>query len=455
MCAYREPITLTKDRELVERYNKVVAPCNHLTYFPLVVDKYKGAIITDIDGNEFIDFLSSASSMNLGGQDPDITAAAHSQLDKAAQYSTVYTYNEPVVEYAERLVSVFPGGCPAKIAFGNMGSDANDAAIKFARAYTGRMKIISFINSYHGNTFGSSSLSSVTTRMNKSMGPFLPEMYAFPFSNCCHCIFDKDPNVCAAECLRPIDNAFSHYIDPYEVAAIIIEPIQGDGGIVAAHKLFIEGLYERCRKYGILFIVEEVQQGFGRTGKFFSIENYNIVPDGIIIGKSIGAGFTMGAFMAKTEIMDCLPAPAHAFTLGGNHIASAAGCASFDKITSPGFLDEVVKKGNYIKDKFASLKEKYNIIGEIRGWGMSIGVEIVKGSGSKEGDVIGTSKMCYRAYEKGLVMISLAGNVFRVQPPLIISYEEIDKALNIIDETMGEYVNDQIPDEVLENCKGW
>lgn len=287
------------------------------------------------------------------------------------------------------------------------------------------------------------------------MGPFLPEMYSFPFSDCAHCMFDKDRETCSAECLRPIEQAFATSLDPEEVAAVIIEPVQGDGGIIAAHPLFLEKLYKLCQDNGILFIVEEVQQGLGRTGKWFSIDNYGIVPDGIIMGKSVGAGFPLGVFMARPEIMDCLPEIAHGFTLSGNSMSCAAGAAAFDVLAEPGFFDEVNRKGRKIKDGFAKLADKYGIISDIRGWGMSIGVEIVKDLETKEPDVTGVAKMCYRAFEKGLVMISLAGNVFRVQPPLVITDEQIDRAMEIIDETMDEYKKGEISDEVLSNVAGW
>lgn len=440
---------------LIQRDEAVISKCSHLTYFPLVVEKCYGATIEDVDGNQYIDFLSSASSLNLGSSHPIVTAAIEKQLAKCTQYSAAYSYNEPMIRYAEKLVSVYPGKVNAKVCFGNCGSDANDAAVKFARAYTGRSKIITFINGYHGATYGSASLTTVTTRMRKKMGPFLPEVYSFPFSNCHHCPYGKCKECCHAECLEPLETALSTYIPADEVAAVIIEPLQGDGGIIPANPIFMNKLYQLCKGNGILFFSEEVQQAFGRTGKWFSIEHYDIVPDGIIMGKSVGGGLTLGAFMARSEIINCLDAPAHLFTLGGNSIACTAGSTAFDLLAKAGFFDEVTRKGHYIKTCFLELGKKYGIVGDVRGLGMSIGVEIVKDTTSMERDVIGTTKICYRSYEKGLIMISLAGNVLRVQPPLVITYDEIDKAITIIDEAMAEYKAGAIPDEVLNNCTGW
>lgn len=433
---------------MIKRYDAVIGPGGHLIYFPLVVERYEGAIITDIDGNEYIDFLSSASSMNLGGGHPAVMKAVRKQAEEVTQYATAYTFNAPMVEYAERLTSVYPGGVKAKLLYGHCGSDANDGAIKISRAYTGRDKIITFINGYHGGTFGASSLTTVTSRMQSGVGPMLPGIFSFPFFH-----DGMDDDHVEKNCVKQIREAFSTYLPAREIAAIIIEPIQGDGGMLPAHPIFMKMLHELCEENGILFIVEEVQQAMGRTGKWFSIENYSIVPDGIILGKSVGAGFPLSAFLGRAEIVDSLQAPAHGFTFAGNHLSCAAGLAAFDVMNEPGFFEEVIAKGEYIKEKFAELKERHRQIGDIRGIGMSIGVEIFDEDGAP--DSTGTSKICYRAYEKGLIMISLASNVLRIQPPLIITYEEIDKGLAIIDEAIAEYEAGRIPDEVLENCAGW
>lgn len=447
--------TTTKCEAAVKRHEAVIAPCNLLKYFPLVINRYDGATITDIDGNEYIDFLSSAGSMDLGGGNEKLLETAETQMRRCMQYSMVYVYNNPAIELAERLASVFPGKGPAKVCYGNCGADANDAAMKFARAYTGRPGIITFINGYHGCSYGALSMSTVTSRMKKGLGPLLPEIYHFPFSNCAHCAFGKDRDSCDAECLGQLEDALETYLPPEEMAAVIIEPIQGDGGLIPAHPLFMKKLYELCRANGILFISEEVQQGFGRCGKWFAIENYDgIEPDGVVMGKSIGGGFSLGAFMARSEIIDMLPAPAHLFTMGGNPMACAGGAASFDIIAADGFLDEVTRKGEYIKRGFEELKKKYDIIGDIRGMGLSIGVEIVE-ENSNEPDPKATSKICWRCYERGLVMIQFAGFVLRVQPPLIISYDQIDKAMKIIDRSIDDFVNGRIPDSALEKCRGW
>lgn len=440
---------LDRCNSLVERDEKVVAPCQHLSYYPLAIAKVEGSVITDLDGNKFIDFLSSASSLNIGSSNPIITKSIEEQLKKFTQYTAAYTYNEQTTEYAERLVSVYPGGVKAKICFGNCGSDANDAAVKFARAFTGRQKIIVFINGYHGNTYGSCSMTTCSTRMHAKMGPFLPEIYPFPFYG-----IDKSDEEVERDCMKAMETAFSTYLPATEVAAMVIEPVQGDGGILPAHPIFMKKLYETCKKYGILFISEEVQQGFYRTGKFFGIEHYGIVPDGIIMGKSVGATLTLGAFMARDEIMDCLPAPAHLFTLGGNSIACAAGIAQFDYFQSEAFQTHLKSNIALLEKLAADLKAKHpKLVAFTRNLGFSMGIGIQKEDGSPDTD--GVFKILFRAYEKGLVVISLAGWILRIQPPLTISPELLTRGFEIMDAAMTEYERGEISDDVLKFRAGW
>ena len=442
-----------KSTAIVERDKAVIAPCSRLAYFPLVIEKASGAVITDVDGNEYIDFLSSASSLNMGSNNPVVTDAIKAQLDRFSQFAIAYTYNERTVEYAERLTSVFPGGVKAKIAFGNCGSDGNDAAVKFARAYTGRQKIIVFINGYHGNTYGSSTMTTCSTKMHEKMGPFLPEIYAFPFFG-----NDVPDDVCEKDCVSAIETAFSTWLPANEVAAVVIEPIQGDAGILPAHPIFMKKLYALCRKHGILFISEEVQQAFYRTGKFFSIEHYDIVPDGIIMGKSIGGSLTLGAFMARDEIMDCLPAPAHLFTLGGNAAACAGGIAAFDLYRSPDFQQHLQDNINTLWAEAEALKEKNpDLVQFVRGIGMSMGIGVCRTleDGTKVPDPDATFKVLFRCYEKGLLVISLGANVLRIQPPLVITGEQLKKAFAIIDEAMADFRAGKIDDSVLSFRAGW
>lgn len=454
MAIEKRTLVQDKCRAIVERDKKVIAPCQHLSYFPLAIEKGKDAILTDADGNEYIDFLASASSLNLGSSNEKVTAALRAQLDKITQYAAPYTYNDPMVSYAERLASTFPGHKQEdiKVAFGNCGSDANDCAVKFARAYTGRTKIITFLNGYHGNTYGSSSMSTCTSRMRDKMGPFLPDMYHFPFYG----IFEEQAD---GDYLKEMQAAFNSFLNPQEVAAVVIEPVQGDGGINPAHPEFMKQLYAICKENGILFISEEVQQGFYRDGTFWGIEQYpEIIPDGIIMGKSIGGGLTLGGFMAPKEIMDCLPAPAHLFTLGGNMFSCTAGLTAFDYYQSDEFQTILKANCQAMKDHMVDLKAKHpDTVMFTRGVGMSYGIAIGKkdAQGKFQPDNTGCFKTLFRSYEYGLLVISLCGYILRIQPPLNISKECFDKAFAIIDQALTDYENGDIPDSVMANQAGW
>lgn len=433
----------------MRRDREVISPCSHLSYFPLVVARGEGALITDIDGNTFIDFLSSASSLNLGSSDPVVTAAIQKQLGEFTQYIHAYSYNESSVDYAERLVSVYPGGIKAKVCFGNCGSDANDAAVKFARAWTGRTHIITFHNGYHGSTYGSMSLTACTPRMREGMGPFLPDCHVFPFFGT-----DQPDEVVEAQCTAQMEAAFDTWLPAKEVAAVIIEPVQGDGGLLPAHPVFMKKLYQLCRDNGILFISEEVQHGFWRTGKMFAIEHYDIVPDGIIMGKSVGGGLTLGAFMGPAEMMDCLPAPAHAFTLGANAIACAAGVAAFDRYQEPAFQELMRSNIVLLEDLAARLRETHpDIVAFTRSLGLSMGIGIQRPDGTP--DLEGTFKILFRCYETGLIVISVAGNILRIQPPLNIRPDQLEEGFRIIDRAIEDFKAGRIGDEVLRYKAGW
>ena len=443
-----------KSEAWIKRDAKVIAPCQHLSYYPLTIEKVIGDTIFDQDGNQFIDFLSSASSLNLGSGFPVVKEAIQKQLELYSQYAAAYIHNAQNIEYAEKLTAIYPGGVAAKVCFGNCGSDANDAAMKFARAYTGRSKIITFINGYHGSTYGSISMSAVTTRMRGKMGPFVPDIYSFPFYG-----DEIADEICERECVKDIEQAFATYLPADEVAAIVIEPIQGDAGLIAAHQIFMNKLYALCKKNGILFIVDEVQQAFYRTGKMFAIEHYGIVPDGIVMGKSLGAGLPLGAFMAKSEIMDTLPGPAHLFTLGGHALACAAGIASLDYMQGQEFQTLLAENEKAMEHYLNHALKKFpQFVTQKNGKGMSRGLVLTKKdetSGALVPDEIGTYKVLFRAYEKGLVVISLAKNVLRIQPSLNIQPENLKRGFEIIEESIQEYLDGEISDDVLRFRNGW
>jgi 4-aminobutyrate aminotransferase len=439
----------------VERDSKVIATGSRMPYYPLVTKKGYGSIIEDSDGNEYIDFLASAGATNTGHCHPKVVKAITDQAQELIHYTPVYMYNEPMIELAEQLIKITPGKFKKKVMFGLSGSDSNDCMIKLARAYTGRTKIISFEGAYHGCTFGSISISALSLNMRRKIGPLVPDIFHISYPDCYRCKCGKKVASCNLECLDELKEKFSSYIPPEEVAAIIMEPIAGDGGILVPPEKYTQKLYEICKENGILFAVDEVQQGFGRSGKWFSIENFGVEPDIMVLGKSIASGMPMSAVVAREEIIESVGAPAHVFTTIGNPICCRAALATIEVIKEEDLVNASKEKGEYLKAKFMKLKKKYSFIGDVRGVGLNLGIDLVKDPKTKERYKEACAKICYRAWEKGVLMTFFANNVLRIQPPLVITKEEIDRAMVIIDEAMQDFVDGKIPDEVLEVAKGW
>lgn len=409
----------------------------------------------DMDGNEYIDMFSSSAVLNTGHSHPKIVQAIKEQVDDYIHFSTDYMYAGPQVELAEMLIDITPGDFNKKVCFGLSGSDAIDGAIKLARSYTGRPKIVSFTGSYHGSTYGAISVSAISLNMKRKIGPLLPEVFHLPYPNCFRCEFAGQVDTCDRECMKFIKNAFNTYIPAEEVAAIILEPIAGDLGFVEPPKDFMTELYEFCKDNNILFIVDEIQQGFGRTGKWFSIEHFGIEPDILVMGKSIASGLPLSAIVAREEIVDSLLMPAHLFTVQGNSTCSKAAIATIEVIKEEKLIENANDIGDYIRSRFENMKDEYQLIGDVRGRGLSIGVELLKDRFTKEKDREAAIKICYRCWQKGVVLIFLAENILRVQPPLVINKDEVKRAMDIIEETIAEYANGEISDEALEVVQGW
>jgi len=444
-----------KCTQIVKEDERVISPFTRVPYYPLVIKRGYGAMVEDTDGNQYIDLLSSASALNTGHSHEKVVEAIIEQVREFIHYTPAYMYHEPLVKLAKELIKITPGDCAQKVAFGLSGSDANDGMIKLARAYTGRSKIISFIGAYHGSTYGALSLSAISLNMRKKIGPFVPEIYHIPYPDCYRCTFGKEEKSCNIECLKHLELAFNHYIPAEEVAAVIIEPIAGDIGLVVPPKKYVEKLYDLCKKNGILFVTDEVQQGFGRTGKWFGIENFEVVPDIVVMGKSIASGMPLSAIVARKEIMDSCDAPAHLFTMGGNPVSCKAALATIEIIKDQKLLEHTRQLGEYVKQRFNEMKTKYEIIGDVRGLGLSIGVDLIKDTQTKDRAREAAAKICYRCWEKGVIITFFGNSVLRIQPPLVIKKEQMDKALNIIEEAIQEHIKGDIPDEVLEVAKGW
>ncbi len=446
---------LTKTMELIRRDENVLAEFARIKYFPFVMKRGRGAMMEDVDGNVFIDLLSSAAAMNVGHSHPKVVERLKQQLEDFTNYTSAYIYSENLVELGEKLAAITPGNYEKRISYGVSGSDANDGAIKLARAYTGRSKLISFIGAYHGSTYGAISLSAISLNMRNKIGPLLPDIHHIEYPECYRCRYDKEPGTCGLQCLSLFKKSLATYLPAEEIAGVIMEPIAGDAGLIIPPKRYMDELYSICQQYGILFVSEEVQQGMGRTGKWWSIEHFDIEPDMILSAKALGSGVPISAIIARREIAESVGPPAHLFTMSGNAFACAAASATIDVIEEENLLSKATEMGEYAKARFREMQERYDIIGEVRGLGLSIAVEIVKDKESKVGYSEAAKKICYRCWEKGVILIFLAEGALRVQPPLVITKDQMDRALDIIEESIQDFLNGEIPDSVLTFAKGW
>lgn len=444
-----------KTNSIIERENEHMSYTTRVPYYPLVVDKARGSIVTDIEGNEFIDFLSSAAVVNTGHNHPKVVSAIKDQVDKFVHYTPAYMYHQPHIELAEKLIEITPGNFEKRVAYGLSGSASVDGAIKAAKAYTKRNRIVSFLRSYHGTTVGALSVSGYGVGMRAKMGTLLPDVDFIPYPDCYRCKFKQEYPSCNLSCFTYFEDMLETVIPAEEVAAIILEPIQGDAGVLFPPQEYYDKLVEVCKKHGILIIVDEVQTGFGRAGKMFASEIYNLEPDILVLGKAIASGMPLSALVARKEIFESWSAPAHFFNTAGNAISTAASLATIKVIEEENIIENANKQGQYIMDRFNSLKERFDCIGDVRGAGLLIGVDIVKDRETKERDSDKTAKICWRCWEKGLILAFFSSNVLRVAPPLILSDEEAERAMDIIEEAITEVENGEVPDEVLEQIKGW
>lgn len=429
--------SMENNQRILANEKEAFATAARVKYYDIVIDSGHGAILTDVDGNQYIDLLASASSTNTGHSHPKIVKAIQEQAQKLIQYTPAYFANSQAARLAPRLTKLAPMSGPTEVVWGNSGSDANDAIIKFARAYTGRPYIVSFTGAYHGSTYGSMTLSSVSLNMARKMGPLLPGVVKVPFPDPWDKLPDETDEQFVDRYFKMFKLPFETYLPVEEVAAVLIEPIQGDGGIVKTPPEFMKKIYQFAKDHGILFAVDEVNQGMGRTGKWWSIQNFGLEPDLMSVGKSLASGLPLSAVIGRKEIMESLGAPANVYTTAGNPVTTAAANATLDVIEEERLLERSAKLGEKAKKFFDEEKEKYDFIGGVRMYGLDGGIDIVDPQTGK-GDTEMTTKIMYRVFELGAIIISLRGNILRFQPPLVITEEELDQAFAILDQAFAE-----------------
>ncbi|MDF2682845.1 MAG: 4-aminobutyrate aminotransferase [Brevibacillus sp.] len=407
---------------------------------PAFVAKAEGALLTDIDGNTFIDFAGAIGSINAGHCPPAVVEALKEQLDQYIHTCFHVMMYEPYVKLAEKLNQITPGDHAKKTFFLNSGAEAVENAVKIARKYTGRKAIISFERGFHGRTLLAMSLTSKVRPYKYEFGPFAPDTYKMTYPYYYRSPYDASPEETDAEVLRRFEDFFLAEVAADNVAAIIMEPVQGEGGFVVPSKTFVQGVRAICDKYGILLIADEVQTGFGRTGKMFAMEHYDVVPDIITMSKSMGAGMPISAVTGRAEIMDA-PNPGE---IGGTYGGSPLGCVAALKVIEmmeqEGFLDRANKIGETILKRFEQFKQQFAEVGDARGLGAMCGIELVKDKATKEPNKELTAKIVQACYQNGLVLMSagLYSNVIRILSPLVITDEQLEEGLNVLESVLTE-----------------
>jgi len=439
--------------EIIERYSKVISRASHVTYAPIVPYRGENALIWDIEGRRYIDFLSDAAVQNVGRSNPRVVEAVKKTAERLLHFTLIYGFPVEPLLLAEKLTELAPID-NAKVAFGLSGSDANDGAIKFARAYTGRRVVIGYLRSYYGSTYGAMSVTGLDFEVRSKVGQ-LSDVHFIPYPNCYRCPFGKEPGKCRMECLEYLKEKFEGEVHAEGVALLLAEPIQGDAGMVVPPENYFKKLKRILDEHGILLGVDEVQSGLGRTGKWFAIEHFGVTPDIITLAKPLGGGLPISAIVGRAEIMDSIPPLGHAFTLCGNPVASAAALAVIEEIEEKNLLQRAERLGRKAKDRLESMKKRHELIGDVRGLGLMLGVDLVKDRETKERAYDEAKKVVWRAYELGLIVAFLQGNVLRIQPPLTIEEELLEEGLDKLEEAIEDVEEGKVPDEVLEKVQGW
>jgi 4-aminobutyrate aminotransferase/(S)-3-amino-2-methylpropionate transaminase len=430
----RTEIPGPKSRKMIELREKYVAR-GVFNVVPSFIQKAKGALITDIDGNTFIDFASGLATVNVGYSREEIIEALREQIEKYLHTCFHVFMYEPYVRLAEKLAEITPGNFPKKTVLVNSGAEAVENAIKVARHFTKRKAIITFEHAFHGRTLLGMTLTSKIRPYKFGFGPFAPEVYRMPYAYPYRSPFGPEYPNSAFACLEYFKNFFKTHVDPEEVAAVIVEPVTGEGGFIVPPPEFLPGIAKICKEHGIVFIVDEVQTGFGRTGEMFAVNHYGLEPDIIVMGKSIAAGLPLGAVTGRAEILDSSDVGSLGGTFGGNPLSCIAALQVIEIIQKKGFMEHARKVGSIINERLKNMHEKYSIVGDARGLGAMAAIELVKDRKTKEPAREETAEVIKECYRNGLVILKAGAydNVIRLLVPLIITEDLLHRGLDILE----------------------
>jgi 4-aminobutyrate aminotransferase len=416
-------------RALIARDQQAVSP-SYTRGYPLVIERGSGATVEDVDGNVFLDCAAGIAVNATGHAHPEVVRAVAEQAQLFLHMSGTDFYYEVQVRLAEELAAILPIDGGVRSFFGNSGTEAVEACIKLARYATGRPALIAFLGGFHGRTLGSLALTASKTVQRTGFGPLTPAVYHAPFPNCYRCPVGATPDTCAAECLRFIeDQILVHLVSPEEVAAVVIEPIQGEGGYLVAPDRFLQRLRELTTSHGILLVADEVQCGMGRTGRMFAIEHAGVKPDVVAIAKGIASGLPLGVASARADLMTWPPGT-HASTFGGNPVSCAAALATI-RLLREGLVANAADVGSHLMAALTALMDRHPLIGEVRGRGLMIGVELVRDRRTKEPAGQARNALVSACFDRGLLLLGAGGSAIRFSPPLVLTRDQADIAVEI------------------------
>ena len=415
-----------KAKAIIER-DAAWTSSSYIKEYPLVIAGGKGAMVEDVDGNRYIDFMAGIAVSSTGYNHPRVLAAIHQQADRFLHICGTDFYFEGFAELAERLARLAPGPSRKRVFLSNSGTEAIEGAIKLARYHTRRPALIAFQGAFHGRSYGALSLTSSKAGQHKHFGPLLPEVFHVPYANPYR---SADP---IGHSLDALHELFARQVDPSDVAAIFVEPIQGEGGYVVPPLGFLKALRDVCDQHGILLVADEVQSGVGRTGKMWACDWEAVEPDILVSAKGLGSGMPIGAFIARESIMTWGPG-AHGSTYGGNPVACAAALATLDVVEAS--LPHIQAMGDRVQAHARRLQEKYAVIGDVRGRGLMLGLEFVKNRESKEPYPEIIDRVTERAFRKGLLLLGCGKSAFRLAPPLVLDQYDVDTGMGIFEECL-------------------
>lgn len=423
-----------KAKAVIERDGSVLSP-SYTRCYPLVVARGQGAMVEDIDGNRFLDFNAGIAVCATGHCHPKVVKAIQDQAAKLIHMSGTDFYYENMVALAEKLARLAPGDSRKRVYFGNSGTEAIEAALKLTRFHTQKAQFIAFYGAFHGRTMGALSLTGSKSIQKQGFFPLVPGVHHIPYPDCYRCEYGRTPDECAVDCVNVIEQRlFRHTVPSDEVAAIFVEPVQGEGGYIVPPRKFFDELRRVADKYKILIVADEVQCGMGRTGKMFASEHFGFVPDVVTIAKGIASGMPLSATIARADIMDWTPGQ-HASTFGGNPVCVAASLATIELLEQE-LIENAARVGEHLMNRLRELPKRHKIVGDVRGLGLMIGIEIVRDPHTKERAPELRDRIEDLCFERGLLVLGAGPNSIRLSPPLIITKDQADFAADTIEDVI-------------------